>query len=178
MNTDTERVLTMLSEDKITVDEAERLLEALSGLGPIDRRAPGPNPDRETRNYGNQEQEARDNGDWKEPVGHRSGVQIGTGAYVSPDVELPPGTVVRTGASVHEGVVVEGPVKIGSGANIDAGAHLMKNCKIGSGANIGAGASVGSDAAIGMGANIGVGAKVSAGSRIPKGQIVPAGTVW
>ena len=31
MNNDTQRILEMLSEDKITVGEAERLLEALGG---------------------------------------------------------------------------------------------------------------------------------------------------
>ena len=177
MNNDTERVLTMLSEDKITVDEAERLLEALSGHGPTYQQESAPTRETEIPEF-SEEEGPGTSVTWEEPVDHRLGVRIGTGAYVSPDIELPPGTIVRTGASIHEGVVVEGPVKIGSGANIDAGAHLMKNCKIGSGANIGAGASVGSDAAVGMGANIGVGAKVSAGSRIPKGGIVPAGTVW
>ena len=38
MNNDSERVLGMLSEGKITVDQAERLLEALSGT---DRRPTG-----------------------------------------------------------------------------------------------------------------------------------------
>ena len=40
MNNDSERVLGMLSEGKITVDQAERLLEALSGNGQTPDAAP------------------------------------------------------------------------------------------------------------------------------------------
>ena len=45
MNNDSERVLGMLSEGKITVDEAERLLEALGGLGQTHDAAPDSYPE-------------------------------------------------------------------------------------------------------------------------------------
>ena len=44
MNNDSERILGMLSEGKINVEEAERLLEALSGLGQTHDAAPDEKP--------------------------------------------------------------------------------------------------------------------------------------
>ena len=126
MNNDSERVLGMLSEGKITVDEAERLLEALGAQGPTYQQVLDPPPETENRESGDGEQGARDERDRKEPMSPRSGVRMGTGAYVSPDVRLAPGSVIRTGATVSEGVVVEGPIKIGVGAFIGEGAHLME----------------------------------------------------
>ena len=196
MNNDSERILGMLSEGKITVDEAERLLEALSGNGPTYRRVPDPISKTKVPDFKDEKQGARDERDRKEPMSPRSGVRIGTGANVSPDVKLLPGSVIRTGATINEGVLVEGPIKIGVGAFIGEGAHLMKNCKIGNGVNIGVGAKIGADAeihmgafigdrakigtgaTIGKGANIGEGAEVSPGSRVPTGGIISANTIW
>lgn len=196
MNNDTQRILEMLSEDKITVEEAERLLEALGGHGPTYPQTPESTVTTEIPELEEENQSAREEGDREEPMGPQSGVRMGMGAYVSPDVELPPGTVVPTGAYVSEGVVVEGPIKLGVGAYIGERAHLMENCRIGQGANIGEGAKVGADAevhmgafigerakigagaAIGKGANIGEGTEISPGSKIPVGAFVPANTVW
>ncbi len=196
MRNDTQRVLEMLSEDRITVDDAERLLEALGGKEPTYRREPDPIPDSETPKFKDERQGAEGERDRKEPMSPRSGVRMGTAAYVSPDVELPPGSVVRTGATVNERVVVEGPIEIGVGAFIGERARLSQNCKIGNGANIGEGAKIGADAeihmgasigerakigagaTIGKGANIGEGAEVSPGSRVPKGGVISANTIW
>ena len=57
MRNDTQRVLEMLSEDKITVGEAERLLEALSGHGPTPDQAPDPITETETREDGGQKEQ-------------------------------------------------------------------------------------------------------------------------
>ena len=195
MNNDTERVLTMLSEDKITVDEAERLLEALSGKGPTYQQESAPTRETEIPDF-SEEERAWDERDSEEPMGSPTRVRMGMGAYVSPDVELRPGTAVPTGACVSEGVVVEGPIKLGVGAFIGERAHLMKNCRIGNGANIGEEAKIGADveiqmgafigerakigagATIGKGANIGEEAEVSPGSRVPLGCHIPPGAVW
>ena len=96
MSRDAGRILEMLSEEKITVAEAERLLEALRG-SPPPRRA----TQRQT------EEEAQ-----REGVGASTapepGVRVGVGADVSPDVELAPGSVIGMGAKVRAGVVIEG----------------------------------------------------------------------
>ena len=75
MNNDTQRVLEMLSEGKITVDEAERLLEALGGHGPTPDQAPDPIPETEAREDSGQK--AGGEHDTGEPIGpspwHKNG---------------------------------------------------------------------------------------------------------
>ncbi len=192
MSNDTQRILEMLSEGKVTVDEAERLLEALGGHGPTPTTEPI--TDSETRE--DDEQEAWEEGDQREPIGPSSGIRMGAGAFVSEGVNVPPGSVIGMGANISEGVIIESAIEIGMGAFIGEAAHLMKDCKIGKGANIGEGAKIGADATIDTGAFVGEGAKIGAratlgmgafigeeaevrpGSHVPAGGNVAARAVW
>ena len=176
MSNDTQRILEMLSEGKITVEEAERLLEALGANGPT----PTQPPDSiiETATPEDDEQEAGDEGDKREPIGPGPGVKMGAGASVSPGVKFPPGSVIGMGAVVHEGVVVESAIKIGMGAVIGVGTKIGADVKIDMGAVIGERAKIGAGAKIGMGAIIGDDAEVSPGSQVPDGGNVPTGAIW
>ena len=176
MSNDTQRILEMLSEGKITVEEAERLLEALGANGPTPTQPPDPITDTAPSEDG--EQEARDKHDRREPIGPGPGVKMGAGAFVSPGVKFPPGSVIGMGAAIHEGVVVESAIKIGMGAVIGAGTKIGADAKIDMGAAIGERAVIGADAIIGMGAIVGDDAEVSPCSHLPDGGNVPAGAVW
>ncbi len=176
MNNDTQRILEMLSEDKITVDEAERLLEA---LGANEQTPTQPhNPITETETPEDGDQEAGDEDDHRETIGPGPGVKMGAGAFVSPGVKFPPGSVIDMGAVIHEGVVVESAIKIGMGAVIGAGTKIGADAKIDMGAVIGERAVIGAEAKIGMGAIIGDDAEVTPGSHVPDGGNVPAGAIW
>ena len=168
MNNDTQRVLEMLSEGKITVEEAERLLEALG----TNEQTPTqlPNPITET--------DAPEDGDQRKTIGPGPGVKMGAGAFVSPGVKFPPGSVIGMGAAIHEGVVVESAIKIGMGAVIGAGSKIGADAKIDMGAAIGEKVRIGAGARIGMGAVIGEEAEVTPGSHVPDGGNVPAGAIW
>ncbi len=163
MNNDSERVLGILSEGKITVEEAERLLEALGGHGPTSNPAPDSIPETETREDGDEEERQQNRSDRAEngPV-----VKMGIGAFVSPDVQVPTGSVIGTGAFVDTGVVIQSAIKIGNGAYIGEGTQLRKGCKIGSGAYVG-------ERAV-----IGEGARIRSGSQVPDGKNIPPGSVW
>ena len=176
MNNDTQRVLEMLSEGKITVDEAERLLEALGGNGQTPVQPPNPITETDSREEG--EQEAGEEGDHRESIGPGPGVKMGAGASVSPGVKFPPGSVIGMGAAIHEGVVVESAIKIGMGVVIGAGVKIGADAKIDMGAAIGEKVKIGAGARIGMGAVIGERAEVTPGSHVPDGGNVPAGAVW
>ena len=176
MSNDTQRILEMLSEGKISVDEAERLLGALSGNEPTPTQAP--DPIIETATPENGEHEASDERDHREPIGPGPGVKMGAGASVSPGVKFPPGSVIGMGAVVHEGVVVESAIKIGMGAVIGEGAKIGADAKIDMGAVVGKRAVIGAEAIIGMGVIIGDDAEVSPGSHVPDGGNVPAGAIW
>ena len=176
MNSDTQRILEMLSEGKVTVEEAERLLEALGGHGPSPDQARDPTIETETSEDG--EEEARDEGNRREPIGPGPGVRMGAGAFVSPGVKFPPGSVIGMGAAIHEGVVVESAIKIAMGAVIGAGTKIGADAKIDMGAAIGEKVKIGTGARIGMGAVIGEGAEVTPGSHVPDGGNVPAGAIW
>ena len=176
MSNDTQRILEMLSEGKITVDEAERLLGALGANEPTPTQAPDPITETTTREDG--DEEAGDAGDHRETIGPGPGVKMGAGASVSPGVKFPPGSVIGMGASVQAGVVVESAIKIGMGAVIGEGAKIGADAKIDMGAVVGKRAVIGAEAIIGMGAVIGEGAEVSPGSHVPDGGMVPEGAVW
>ena len=81
MRNDTQRVLEMLSEDRITVDDAERLLEALGGHGPTPDQAPDSITETETREDGGQK--AGGEHDTGEPIGPSPGIRMGAGAFVN-----------------------------------------------------------------------------------------------
>ncbi|MYB48049.1 MAG: hypothetical protein F4X72_02030 [Dehalococcoidia bacterium] len=166
MNTDSERVLGMLSEGKITVDEAERLLEALGGHGPTPDPAPDSIPETETREHSDDEERQQNGSDdaGRDPIGPV--VKMGVGAFVSPDVQVPTGSVIGTGAFVDTGVVIQSAINIGNGAYVGEGTQLRKGCKIGSGAYIG-------ERAV-----IGEGARIRSGSQVPDGKNIPPGSVW
>ena len=176
MSNDTQRILEMLSEGKITVDEAERLLEALGANEPTPNQTPDPIIETATPEDG--EHETGDQGDHREPIGPGPGVKMGAGASVSPGVKFPSGSVIGMGAVVHKGVVVESAIKIGMGAAIGEGTKIGADAKIDMGAAIGERAKIGAGATIGMGAVIGEGAEVSPGSHVPDGGMVPEGAVW
>ena len=176
MNNDTQRVLEMLSEGKITVEEAERLLEALGGDGPAPTHTAEPIID--TAAPEDDEQKAEDEGDQREPIGPGPGVKMGAGAFVSPGVKFPLGSAIGMGAMVHEGVVVESAIKVGMGAVIGAGTKIGADAKIDMGVVIGEKATIGAGAILGMGAIVGDDAEVSPGSHVPDGGNVPAGAVW
>ena len=121
MSNDTQRILEMLSEGKISVDEAERLLGAFVANVPTPTQADDPIIETATPEDG--EHGARDESESiEEPIGPGPGVKMGAGASVSPGVKFPPGSVIGMGAVVHEGVVVESAMKIGMGAVIGEGA--------------------------------------------------------
>lgn len=176
MSNDTQRVLEMLSEGKITVEEAERLLEALGGDRPAPTHTAEPIID--TAAPEDDEQKAEDEGDQREPIGPGPGVKMGAGAFVSPGVKFPPGSAIGMGAMVHEGVVVESAIKVGMGAVIGAGTKIGADAKIDMGVVIGEKATIGAGAILGMGAIVGDDAEVSPGSHVPDGGNVPAGAVW
>ena len=178
MNNDSERVLGMLSEGKITVDEAERLLEALSGNGQTPDGAPDSPTETQTPDFEDDGEESRDEHDESEPIWLGPGIQMGAGASVSPGVKFPHGSVIGMGAVVHEGVVVESAIKIGMGAAIGEGAKIGADAKIDMGAAIGERAKIRAGATIGKGACIGEGAEVPPGSHVPLGGQVPPGMVW
>jgi len=165
----------MLSEGKVTVEEAERLLEALGSSGPAPTQAAEPIID--TAAPEDDEQKAEE-GDRRESIGPGPGVKMGAGAFVSPGVKLPPGSAIGMGAVVHEGVVVESAIKIGMGAVIGAGTKIGGDAKIDMGVVIGERATIGAGAILGMGAIVGDDAEVSPGSHVPDGGNVPAGAVW
>ena len=176
MNNDTQRILEMLAEGRINVEEAERLLEALGAT----ESAPTQPPDSiiETATPEDDEQEAGDEGDKREPIGPGPGVKMGAGASVSPGVKFPPGSVIGMGAAIQEGVVVESAINIGMGAVIGSGTKIGADAKIDMGAAIGERVTIGAEAKIGMGAIIGDDAEVSPGSHVPDGGNVPAGAIW
>ena len=176
MNNDTQRVLEMLSESKITVEEAERLLEALGGHGSTPDQASDLITETETREDG--EREVGEETDRRESIGPGPGVKMGAGAFVSPGVKFPPGSAIGMGAMVHEGVVVESAIKVGMGAVIGAGTKIGADAKIDMGVVIGEKATIGAGAILGMGAIVGDDAEVSPGSHVPDGGNVPAGAVW
>ena len=176
MSNDTQRILEMLSEGRITVEEAERLLEALGGNGSTPAQPSNPITKTDTPEDG--DQETGDEGDHRETIGPGPGVKMGAGASVSPGVKFPPGSVIGMGAAIHEGVVVESAIKIGMGAVIGAGTKIGADAKIDMGAAIGEKVKIGTGARIGMGAVIGEGAEVTPGSHVPDGGNVPAGAVW
>ena len=176
MSNDTQRILEMLSEGKITVEEAERLLGALVANEPTPTQAADPIIETATPEDG--EHETGDQGDHREPIGPGPGVKMGAGASVSPGVKVPPGSVIGMGAVVHEGVVVESAIKIGMGAAIGEGAKIGADAKIDMGAAIGERTKIRAGATIGKGACIGEGAEVPPGSHVPLGGQVPPGTVW
>ena len=89
MNNDSERVLGMLSEGKITVDEAERLLEALGGLGQTHDAAPDSPTETQTPDFEDDGEESRDERDEREAIWLGPGIQMGPGIHVSPDVKFP-----------------------------------------------------------------------------------------
>ena len=176
MSNDTQRILEMLSEGKITVEEAERLLGALVANEPTQTQAADPIIETATPEDG--EHEAGDAGDHRETIGPGPGVKMGAGASVSPGVKFPPGSVIGMGASVQAGVVVESAIKIGMGAVIGAGTKIGADAKIDMGAVVGKRAVIGAEAIIGMGVIIGDDAEVSPGSHVPDGGNVPAGAIW
>ena len=176
MSNDTQRILEMLSEGKITVQEAERLLEALGTNEPTPIQTPDPIIETATTEDG--EHKAGEEGDHRETIGPGPGVKMGAGAFVSPGVKFPPGSVIGMGVVVHEGVVVESAIKIGMGAVIGAGTKIGGDAKIDMGAVIGERAVIGAEAKIGMGAIIGDDAEVTSGSHVPDGGNVPAGAIW
>ena len=147
MSNDTQRILEMLSEGKITVEEAERLLEALGANGPTPTQAP--DPIIETAAPEDDEQEAGGEGDKREPIGPGPGVKMGAGASVSPGVKFPPGSVIGMGAAIQEGVVVESAIKIGMGAVIGAGTKIGADVKIDMGAAIGERVTIGAGPKLG-----------------------------
>ena len=77
MSNDTQRILEMLSEGKITVEEAERLLEALGANGPMPTQTPDPIIETAANEDG--EHEAEDKGDHRETIGPGPGVKMGAG---------------------------------------------------------------------------------------------------
>ena len=82
MSNDTQRILEMLSEGKITVEEAERLLGALVANEPTPTQADDPIIETATPEDG--EHGARDESEHREPIGPGPGVKMGAGASVSP----------------------------------------------------------------------------------------------
>ena len=191
MNNDSERVLGMLSEGKITVDQAERLLEALSGNGQTHDAAPDSPTETQPPDFGDDEEEAHDERDRREPIWLGPGVQTGPGIHVSPDGSFR--GAIGAGATVRERVVVEGVITIGAGATIRRNETLRRlrdqswsdgwtardHREEGEeGAFIFEKAKIGEDATIGVGAQIGQEAEVSPGSHVPLGGQVPPGTVW
>ena len=76
MSNDTQRILEMLSEGKITVEEAERLLETLGANEPTRQQVLDPPPEAENSESDDGEQKEKDERDREEPFGSASGVRM------------------------------------------------------------------------------------------------------
>ena len=96
------KILDMLAEGKINAEEAERLLEALLAHESNHSQTPDAGADPLDEEGG-----AQPEGDEAERLGPGPGVKLGIGAYVSPDVRVPAGSVIGTGACINAGVVIE-----------------------------------------------------------------------
>ncbi len=172
------RILEMLAEGKITVEEAEGLLDALRS-GKDDE--PPPNAE-----------ELSNIIEWSlapiedlasslttsliDSVGEHADPKIEIGGFISEGVDLPPGSNVGTGAFIGVGVTIESAIKIGMGAYVGDGAHLSEGCSVGDGANIGEAAIIGRGVKIHAGAFIGAGLNIPEGAKIGPGANIPEGT--